>query len=61
MGFSQIEEYSGLEQIARQRFEEDYLRRAMARANGNVAEAARQIGIARQNLHLKLKRLGLVN
>ena len=48
-------------EAARQRFEEDYLRRAMARANGNVAEAARQIGIARQNLHLKLKRLGLVN
>ncbi len=35
------------------------IRRALAAANGNRAEAARRLGIHRQLLHEKIKRHGL--
>lgn len=37
------------------------LQRALARADGNVSEAARALGISRATLHRKLNRLGLHN
>ncbi len=46
-------------QLEREEFERDYLRRLLLVARGNVSEAARISGIARQNLYLKMKRLGV--
>jgi two-component system response regulator HydG len=43
----------------RARFERDYLQRLLAAADGNVSEAARISGIARQNLYPRLKRYDL--
>ena len=40
----------------RDRFERDYLERLLQAANGNVTEAARISGIARQNLYPRLRR-----
>jgi two-component system response regulator HydG len=45
---------------ARDAFERDYFVRLMAEAGGNVSEAARLSGLARQNLYPHLKRHGLV-
>ena len=39
--------------------ERDYVLRALARANGNRAEAARLLGIARPQLYVKMKDLGI--
>ena len=41
------------------RMETAMIRRALAAAGGNRAEAARQLGIHRQMLHTKMRRLGL--
>jgi DNA-binding NtrC family response regulator len=44
---------------ARESFERAYLSSLLTAAGGNIAEASRIAGIARQNLYLKMKRLGL--
>ena len=41
-------------------FEQQILTRILAKCDGNVAAAARELGIDRANLHRKLKRLGLI-
>lgn len=43
----------------RENFERDYLQRLLLAAEGNVSEAARLSGIARQNLYVRMKRLGI--
>lgn len=45
---------------AKREFETEYLRKALEDANGNVSEAARRIGIARQNLYLKLREYEMI-
>ncbi len=45
---------------ARNAFERDYFTRLMAVADGNISEAARLSGLARQNLYPHLKRHGIV-
>ena len=45
---------------AREEFEREYFSRLLAATAGNVSEAARVSGMARQNLYPYLKRLGLV-
>ena len=45
---------------ARDGFDRDYFTRLMAAAGGNVSEAARLSGLARQNLYPHLKRHGLI-
>lgn len=45
---------------ARERFERAYFTRLMSEAGGNVSEAARMSGLARQNLYPYLKRYGIV-
>jgi len=44
----------------RERFEREYLQRLLKAAKGNVSEAARISGIARQNLYVRMNRLGIV-
>ena len=46
---------------ARDRFERGYLASLLAASGGNITEASRLSGIARQNLYRKMKRLGLSN
>ena len=43
----------------REAFERDYLQRLLRDSEGNVSEAARLSGIARQNLYVRIKRLGI--
>lgn len=45
---------------ARDVFEREYFAGLLAAAGGNVSEAARMSGIARQNFYAHIKRLGLV-
>lgn len=45
---------------ARERFERAYFTNLLQAAGGNVSEAARLSGIARQNFHTHIKRLGIV-
>jgi DNA-binding NtrC family response regulator len=45
---------------ARERFEHAYFTNLLQVAGGNVSEAARLSGIARQNFHTHIKRLGIV-
>ncbi|MFH1845194.1 MAG: sigma-54 dependent transcriptional regulator [bacterium] len=40
-------------------FEQELIRTALHRANGNIAQAARQLGLDRANLYRKIQRLGL--
>jgi two-component system response regulator AtoC len=47
-------------EAARARFERGYLQDILARAGGNVSEAARMSGIPRQNLYVRMKRWGVV-
>lgn len=44
---------------ARKDFEREYFAQLLQAANGNISEAARLSGIARQNLYAHIKRLGL--
>ncbi len=41
------------------RLEKDIIRSALERTAGNISETARQLGLTRRGLYLKLKRLGL--
>jgi two-component system nitrogen regulation response regulator NtrX len=43
-----------------ERFERRTIEKALAAANGNIAQAARALGLDRANLHRKLRRFGLV-
>jgi DNA-binding NtrC family response regulator len=43
----------------REAFEKEYLQRVLLAAKGNVSEAARLSGVARQNLYTRMKRLGI--
>jgi DNA-binding NtrC family response regulator len=45
---------------AREHFERAYFTNLLQVADGNVSEAARLSGIARQNFHAHIKRLGIV-
>jgi len=45
---------------ARERFERAYFANLLQVTGGNVSEAARLSGIARQNLYAHIKRLGIV-
>jgi len=45
---------------ARERFERAYFTHLLKATGGNVSEAARQSGIARQNFHTHIKQLGIV-
>lgn len=42
---------------ARKEFEIEYIKLFLSYHNGCVAETARDLGIARQHLHLKIKKL----
>lgn len=45
---------------ARERFEKNYFKQLLHAAGGNMSEAARLSGIARQNLYVRMKRCGIV-
>lgn len=45
---------------ARERFEREYLRDALAACGGNMSEAARRLGLDRSHLYRKMRGLGLV-
>jgi len=45
---------SAVEQIER-----DLIQAALDRARGNISETARELGLTRRGLYLKLRRLGL--
>ncbi|MDK9704764.1 MAG: sigma-54 dependent transcriptional regulator [Sulfuritalea sp.] len=47
-------------QEARAEFEQEYFRRLLVAAGGNVSEAARLSGIPRQNFYVRMKRWGIV-
>lgn len=47
-------------EAARQQFEKDYILKALAQTQGNVAKAAEFLGIERTNLYRKMKQLGIV-
>jgi len=47
-------------QEARGNFERDYLTRLLDATGDNVSEAARQSGLSRQNLYVRMKRWGFV-
>ncbi len=44
---------------ATRRFQEEYIRRAIKRAGGNMSEAAKLLGLHRANLYRKMKQLGM--
>jgi DNA-binding NtrC family response regulator len=44
---------------ARMRFEREYITAVLEQHHGRIAEAARILGIQRENLYRKLRRLGL--
>jgi transcriptional regulator with GAF, ATPase, and Fis domain len=46
-------------QQATRRFQRDFLQRALTEANGNVAETARRLGIARTHVYNLIKSLGI--
>ena len=51
--------YSDARREAIVRFERAYIEKRLRRVRGNVSEAAREMGIARQSLQAKLKELDL--
>jgi len=55
------EVYVGLKSLkeATQRFEKEFISRQLAQNDGNIARTAEQIGIARRNLHRKIRQLGI--
>ncbi|MBX3441930.1 MAG: sigma-54-dependent Fis family transcriptional regulator [Planctomyces sp.] len=44
---------------ATDRFQQEYIRRAVKRAQGNMSDAARLLGLHRSNLYRKMKQLGM--
>ena len=44
---------------ARQRFEEQFIRDALAKTGGNISQAAQQIQLGRRNLQRKIKQFGI--
>lgn len=60
MDASVVHRQLGSFRSAREEFEREYFSRLLAEAGGNISEAARLSGLARQNLYPHLKRLGLV-
>ena len=47
--------------LAVERLERELIRTTLDRSGGNISEAARQLGLTRRGLYLKLRRLGLEN
>jgi len=45
---------------ARERFERDYILRALAAQNGNISRTAEVLGVERSNLYRKMKAFGIV-
>jgi two-component system nitrogen regulation response regulator NtrX len=58
-----VEEAIGLDEDslkdATSRFEREFILRRLAQNGGNIAKTAEQIGIARRNLHRKIRQLGI--
>ena len=44
---------------ARERFERDYILRALAAQNGNISRTADALGVERSNLYRKMKAFGI--
>ena len=44
---------------ARDRFERDYILRALDRHQGNISRTAESLGVERSNLYRKMRALGL--
>jgi two-component system nitrogen regulation response regulator NtrX len=44
---------------ARERFERDYILRALAAQNGNISRTAEALGVERSNLYRKMKAFGI--
>jgi two-component system nitrogen regulation response regulator NtrX len=45
---------------ARDRFERDYIQRAVAAQQGNISRAAEVLGVERSNLYRKMRAFGIV-
>ena len=56
--FEDLSEGIGLAE-ATDRFQQEYIRRAIKRAQNNMSDAARVLGLHRSNLYRKMKQLGL--
>jgi Nif-specific regulatory protein len=56
--FDELGEGVGLSD-ATDRFQKDYIRRAVKRVQGNMSEAARLLGLHRSNLYRKMRQLGM--
>ncbi|MCA9056430.1 MAG: sigma-54-dependent Fis family transcriptional regulator, partial [Planctomycetaceae bacterium] len=56
--FDELGEGIGLSD-ATDRFQQDYIRRAVKRVQGNMSEAARLLGLHRSNLYRKMRQLGM--
>ena len=48
-------------QVARERFERDYIVRALARHRGNISRAAEALGVERSNLYRKMRAFGIIS
>ena len=48
-------------QVARERFERDYIVRALARQRGNISRAAEALGVERSNLYRKMRAFGIIS
>jgi Nif-specific regulatory protein len=56
--FDDLAEGVGLME-ASQRFQQEYIRRAIKRVRGNMSDAARVLGLHRSNLYRKMRQLGM--
>ena len=54
-----MEEFKLAKQLVVETFERDFLARALRRTRGNVARAAREVGLDVKNFRLKMKQYGL--
>ena len=59
VNFSVVEEKSVSLSQARERFERDYIIRALAREKGNISRAARVLRLERSNLYRKMRAYGI--